>query len=208
MDDLPTRLAHHLAQPLPAGAAWSRFAPELTYGRHSGPREHDAQQAAVIALLFPEKDDWVIPLTLRPSHMAAHAGQVCLPGGVLEPNESHEQAAIRELREELATCPDDLQILGRLSPIYVFGTNFYVSPFVAATKSRPSFQPNPHEVEEVVELPLSVLCDRRNHGSHAISRGPLCFQVPHILCNGHRIWGATSMMLAELMMVVSAAQRK
>src|SRR5687768_11349335 len=99
--DLKERLTARLARSLPGRAAWARCEPPLAYGRHAGPAPDAARQAAVMALLYRDGDEWRVPLTLRPEHFTEHAGQICFPGGGIEPGETCETAALRELEEEL-----------------------------------------------------------------------------------------------------------
>ena len=122
-DDLEERLARRLAEPLPGRAAWMRCEPRLAFGRHAGPAPDNARRAAVMALLYWDGDQWRVPLTLRPEHFTEHAGQICFPGGGMDPGESPEQAAVREIDEELQIRPDDVTIVGRLSELYIFVTN-------------------------------------------------------------------------------------
>src|SRR5690606_9786945 len=115
---LPEQLARRLQQgQLPGRKAQARFEPLLSYGRHFGPPRYDARPAAVIALLFPAEGDWHLPLVLRPARLAAHGGQIGLPGGVVEPGESAQQAALRELEEELGVPPGAVHTIGELSPL-------------------------------------------------------------------------------------------
>ena len=95
-----SRLSHQLNQKLPGAAAQARFAPQLGYGRHFGPPAHDARQAAVLAVFCDDQDSMFVPLTLRSEHLKDHGGQISLPGGVLEGQETPDQGALRELEEE------------------------------------------------------------------------------------------------------------
>jgi 8-oxo-dGTP pyrophosphatase MutT (NUDIX family) len=200
-NNLAELLESRLARELPGKKAQGRFAPELCYGRHHGPAAPDARAAAVLVLLYPHEGQWQLPLTLRPAHMIDHAGQICFPGGVTESGETPEHAALRELEEELGVPADGIRLAGRLSPIYVFASNFQVTPCVAVASHRPVFQPNTHEVADVIELPVSALLDEGNYGEHSIQRRGLSFRAPHIQHGSHIIWGATSMMLGELIAI-------
>jgi 8-oxo-dGTP pyrophosphatase MutT (NUDIX family) len=115
------------------------------------------------------------------------------------------QTALREFEEELGTPPATLQVLGQLTPIYVFVSGFEVTPVVAVSEKMLTFDPNPHEVSAVVELPLSDLCDPRCRGRHAIERRGLRFTVPHFAIAGQRVWGATSLILAEFLALLNCA---
>jgi 8-oxo-dGTP pyrophosphatase MutT (NUDIX family) len=153
LDDLhlPDRLSQRMAARLPGPAARASMAPQLSYGRHEGPAAGDARQAAVLLLLFRAENRWWFPLTVRPDSLTSHAGQVSLPGGQVDPGESAEDAARRELGEELGVDPPDLRFLGRLTPLYVYASNFLVTPCIAATDHRPGFAPNPMEVANLCE---------------------------------------------------------
>jgi 8-oxo-dGTP pyrophosphatase MutT (NUDIX family) len=187
---------------LPGRAAQARFEPQLSYGRHFGPAPDDVRQAAVMMLLFPQADDWRLPLVLRPANLAHHAGQIGLPGGMVEPGESSFPAALRELEEELGVPPRHVQQIGSLSTLYVYGTNFLVTPWLAWTHERPQFRPSAAEVDEVVELSLADLVDHQRVGRfHRQIRG-ISFSAPALCIGEHCVWGATAMMLAELAAVV------
>ena len=200
--NLPDKLLKRLSRPLPGRKAQARFSPELSYGRHRGPIAFNARHAAILALIYPVGDGWSIPLTLRPDHLPSHASQVCFPGGMSESDETSEQTALRELEEELGVVADDIRLLGKLSPVYVFASNFWVTPVVGLTTEAPRFTPNPSEVAEIVVLSIDSLMDEASYGDHTIDRRSIRFRAPHIACGCHRIWGATSMMLGELVEVI------
>ncbi len=205
--DLPERLARRLACPLPGRAAQARFEPELSCGRHFAPPRPDARAAAVALLLYRQGEDWYIPLTRRVATLAAHAGQISLPGGTVEAGESPEDAALRELREELGTTGDGIELVGRLSPLYLFVTNYSITPCVAVARARPGFAPAADEVAELLELPLAVLLDPAARGQHVHEHRGLRMLVPHIAWRGHKIWGATGMILGEFAAAVEEVCR-
>jgi 8-oxo-dGTP pyrophosphatase MutT (NUDIX family) len=182
------------------------MSPEMTYGRHAGPAPCTARQAAVMLLLFQRNGRWHLPLTERPATLARHAGQISLPGGSLDAGENSEQAALRELNDELG-IDGGLALLGKLADCYVFASDFLVTPWVAAADFEPHWQPHDCEVERVVELPLDALLDDQNYRQITIERGPLTFQAPCIEVDDVYIWGATSVILAELADVLKQLDR-
>lgn len=195
-------LRRRLDTPRRNRAAWPSFCPDLTYGRHRGPAPPDFRPAAVVALLYPHRGEWHVPLTLRPTHLNDHAGQVSLPGGAKEAGETDEQCALREMDEELGVADDGIRVVGRLPELYVYASNFFVQPFVAVTGETPEFLPNPIEVEELLEIPIAHLFDTANYCSHTITRRAVTFGAPSILYRSHHIWGATAMILSELTRVL------
>lgn len=196
--ELPERLAARLRQPLPGWVAQARYQPELSFGRHLGPAPSHARPAAVLVLLYPSLGQWHVPLTLRTVHMPDHAGQVSLPGGLIEPGENSREAALREFSEELGAPADDIDVLGQLSTLYLFASNYQVIPWVGAVKAAPLWNPSRREVDRLLEVPLAHLADPANTGRTERSQRGLRFFAPCFCWQSQRIWGATSMILAEL----------
>jgi 8-oxo-dGTP pyrophosphatase MutT (NUDIX family) len=152
----------------------------------------------VAILLFRRDGRWHLPLTERPATLARHAGQISLPGGVIEAGESSFAAVQRELHEELGFHEAHLEI-GRLADCYVFASDFLVTPWILAThEPNICWRPHDREVQAVVELPLETLLDERAIGRTTIERGPLVFSAPCLKFGATCIWGATSVILGEL----------
>src|SRR5437870_143973 len=91
-----------LQQPLPGVAAHTRLAPRPRAAWPAGINPARLRHAAGLVLLFPIDDRAHVALTVRAETLERHGGQVSLPGGVLEPGETFEQAALREAHEEIA----------------------------------------------------------------------------------------------------------
>lgn len=216
MDSLsPERLADLLTQrlrgnePLPR----SRLTPDLSYGRHQGPVPAHRRLAAVAVALYRDSNlGWVLPLTLRPDTLQHHAGQVCLPGGQIEPREDAYQASIREFKEELGVTPVVTRCCGELSTQYVYASGNLVHPVVMIIQppDRP-WTPDPLEVHEVISLPLDVVCDpahrRRMVKQKAVTlrtqqTDQLEFHAGTIEYQGHLVWGATALILDQLAQIL------
>jgi len=202
IDDLPSRLAKRLARPVASRPGLSRFAAAMNYGRQLGPPPPDSRQAAVLLLLYRHSNRWYLPLTLRPDHLPDHGGQISLPGGVRENGEPCRTTALRELEEEIHVSADQVEIVGRLARTYVFSTNYRICSWVAVSRSRPAMRPNPAEVVEIFEVPLAHLLDPANHGHRRLQEGRLSLTAPHISWQGHHIWGATGIILGQLIAVL------
>src|SRR5207247_6368318 len=107
------RLRAALGGGLPGRAAQRAMAHRLTYGRHHGPVPDDARRAAVLVVVHRGLTAWSIPAILRPETMKSHAGQVSLPGGLIETEETVVQTALREVEEALGAPPAALEVLGQ-----------------------------------------------------------------------------------------------
>ncbi|HMC11914.1 MAG TPA: CoA pyrophosphatase, partial [Pirellulaceae bacterium] len=172
--------------------------------RHHGPVPDDARRAAVLLALHRTPPGWSIPAILRPETMKTHAGQVSLPGGLIETDETVTQTAMREFEEELGATSAELKVIGQLTTVYVFVSGFEVTPLVAVSGKPLTFNPNPHEVAEMVELALAELSDPARRGQHVIERRGFRFTVPHFAIAGQHVWGATSLILAEFVALLNS----
>jgi 8-oxo-dGTP pyrophosphatase MutT (NUDIX family) len=201
------RVRRRLTEPPPGRFAQRTFEPELGYGRHFGPPPHDARRAAVMLLIYPVDDVPTVPLIVRPKDLSSHGGQISLPGGLIEPGETSFAAAERELNEELGVSPADVEPLGPLTPLYIFGTKFDVDPWLGVARRRPMFAPNEAEVAELLEVPLAHLCDGANHRRRRQTIRGLEQEVPYLAWHNHGIWGATAMILGELIALEREARQ-
>jgi 8-oxo-dGTP pyrophosphatase MutT (NUDIX family) len=139
-------------------------------------------------------------LTRRRDDLQSHAGQVSFPGGRREDGESLQTTALRETFEEVGILPTELALLGRLSSLYIPPSDYEVHPFVAWYKNgRPLFTPQESEVAEILEVPLSHLLDPATRLEEPWEIRSYQLNVPFYLVSGHKVWGATAMMLSEFL---------
>ena len=199
------QLRVELAKPLPGRTAHRSASVELAYGRHQGPLPPTVSRAAVLVLLVPVGDSWVLPLTVRNHQLRHHAGQISFPGGRLENGEDVFTAAIREAEEEIGLRPDQVEVIGQLSPLHVFASRFHVTPVVAVANETVDYTVNETEVERVLELPTGDIQLSRDFKE--ISFGDLSFRGPSIRMEAWEIWGATAMMLAELAVILENVKK-
>jgi 8-oxo-dGTP pyrophosphatase MutT (NUDIX family) len=195
---IETFLRRRLTAALPGAEAHLRFAPRPQRETwRPDDRPATARRAAALILLYPGEHGATIPLTVRHSDLPHHPGQVSLPGGRIDAEESAESAALRETHEEIGVEPDRVRVLGPLSSLWVIVSNHLVQPFVGVSDTRPEFQLAAREVEELVELPLANLHDITRIGWERRLRDGVDVAYPYFKLAGHQVWGATAMILGE-----------
>lgn len=152
--------------------------------------------AAVLIAVTDRAEPGVI-LTHRPPDMRAHPGQVAFPGGKLDPGEDAVEAALREAHEELAIVASNVRVIGA-SDRYITGTGYDVTPVLGLVPPDLPIIPNPHEVAAWFEAPLGFVLDPANHVQKEAEWLGRTRPYIEIEWHGHRIWGITAAILANL----------
>ena len=159
-----------------------------------------------MALFYPGADNATqFLLILRKSHPKdVHSNQIGFPGGKVEENDSNiEETALRETHEEVGVLPKKIEIVRSLSEIYIPPSNFEVFPFLGLYRKSEPFVPQKSEVEALVEVRLSDFMDDSNLFTENLTTSYAeNVAVPAFKLNGYTVWGATSMMLSEIRMLL------
>ncbi len=163
-----------------------------------------ARKAAGLALLYPRGDDTALLLTVRGAHLANHRGQVSLPGGALEAGESVEDAALREAEEEVGLSRAAVSIRLHLTPLHIPVSAYVLHAVVATSATPPDVKPAAGEVDRVVEVVLSGLAGGSGLSVELREREGSVIEVPYFELGGAKLWGATAMVVAELLAVLGA----
>ena len=169
---------------------------------HKPTEDPDARPAAVLLLVFPREGEYYVHVQKRSRRLKSHAGEACFPGGKPKPQDENLLAtALREAHEEEDINPEDVTILGRLNDTLT-RTGYSMKVFVGTIPQPYSYSLNPQEVDEVVDVPLSVLQNPANWREEARwIDGELT--VAHSYSYGpHIIYGATAKVMHEFLNVV------
>ncbi|MBL7802157.1 MAG: CoA pyrophosphatase [Saprospiraceae bacterium] len=210
-DPFILQLREKLAGPLPGRAAQYRMASmrRLQELDDTPIPPLDARVACVLHLLHRrhEHDDWRTVLIQRTTNPRdRHSGQISFPGGRWEESDGDDlaAAALREAHEEIGVSPLEVELIGRLTDLYIPVSNFLVHPFVGVLLGRPEFQPQPGEVENILTPPIRQLNDplNRKMTDISIAQGLTIREVPYFDVEGHVLWGATAMILSEFFAIL------
>jgi 8-oxo-dGTP pyrophosphatase MutT (NUDIX family) len=154
---------------------------------------------AVLVLLYCRNQEIYLVLTKRRDDLHSHAGQISFPGGRQEDSETLLTTALRETEEEVGVPTTAVQSLGQLTTIYIPPSGFLVHPFVGWYENGgpPQFIPSEDEVAQIIEVPLATLLDPKTAVSEPWDFKGHKVMVPYYAIQGHKVWGATAIMLSE-----------
>ena len=175
---------------------------EMRRSNNGSGLKKDTRKSAVLILFYPIDNIPHIAMIKRAPDNTVHSGQISFPGGKVEKIDgSLEATALREANEEVGIMQESVKVIGQLTKLYIPPSNFDVFPFVGYSDSRPNFVTN-HEVDKLMEVKLSDLLDANNRTYNTIThRDGNEFVVPSYSIQDEVIWGATGMILGELMEV-------
>ncbi len=198
-----TRLIFALEGPLPGEKAQMKMAPRGP--GHRAPHNHPTRQSAVLALIHLSDGALSLPFTLRPTNLGHHGGEISLPGGGVEAcDQTMAATALRETEEELGISIADVAILGKLTPLYIAPSRNIVHPYIGWLPALPALNPDPREVDAVLDVPLARLLDRSSLDVHLWRRNGEKRSAPCYRIGDAHIWGATAMILSELLTVIQS----
>lgn len=201
------KLSEALSKQLPGLIAHLQLAPDerkkdlANFSYPSSPKH-----GAVLILIFEEGNQLKILFILRSIYNGIHSGQISFPGGQKDSTDKNLlQTALRETYEEIGISVKMNNILGSLSPIYIPPSNFLVTPFIGYLDKIPLLKPDFNEVQKVLKISLETLLESETmQVKEVMSRNNKTILAPCFYVNEVKIWGATAMILNELLYIVKA----
>lgn len=150
------------------------------------------RRAAVLLPLFEEHGDGYVLFTRRTDTVEHHKGQISLPGGSEDASDAGPLAtALRETEEELGIPPDRIEILGALDDVYTVVSGFVITPFVGVIPHPMPLRVNPHEIAEVLTVPISTFREPGRLRVEEREREGERIKVYFYYHDQYEIWGAT-----------------
>ncbi|MEI6049730.1 MAG: CoA pyrophosphatase [Bacteroidota bacterium] len=182
---------------------WQMASSDRMVKNFPGSPGKDARVAAVLILLYPYKGSIYTVLMQRPDYNGVHSGQISFPGGKQEPSDGNIiQTAIREANEETGVDPSKISVIGTLTPLFIPVSNMIVTPVIGWINTRPAFNHQEEEVVFLFDADLKALLDPSIVKTKPFNIKTETIEVKYFDYEGNMIWGATAMILYELLNIL------
>ncbi|MDP2040534.1 MAG: CoA pyrophosphatase [Algoriphagus sp.] len=204
------QLESALKAPLPGKQAQIKMSPvPIDMRRFEIDLPENHRKSGVLILFYPESESAFFPLIKRPEYAGFHSGQVAFPGGKMEISDANIiETALREAEEEVGIDRSQVQIMGCLSELFIPTSNFLVTPVIGFLEKRPDLVPEEKEVSRIIQAELSQLLRPEIRKQKILDLGQnLKLDTPYFEIDGEVVWGATAMILSELIHLLHSAGR-
>jgi len=184
---------------LPGSEAQQKMSPSI---RNHSDEKNDprlARDSSVLILFYQKGEKLYFPLIERTNGNHKHSGQISLPGGKYELSDKNlVETAIRETEEELGLLGEKIHIIGPITGLYIPISNFQVQPIIAYYDDLPQFKADSFEVNQIIETEIQELFNKKNKHEEIIHKNGFEIKAPYYDVKGHKLWGATAMIVSEL----------
>ncbi|KAM5138432.1 peroxisomal coenzyme A diphosphatase NUDT7 [Mantella aurantiaca] len=131
------------------------------------------QKASVLLPLQIRQGRLYLILTVRSMKLNTMPGDVCFPGGRQDPSDQDEiETALRESKEEIGLCPNQVEVICRLLPYVTRSPVYLVTPVVGIVDDTFQPSPNPNEVTDILSVPLDLFLSIDHYTA-------IPFNIPH-----------------------------
>lgn len=198
-------LKNGLKAPLPGVESHLNMSPRPINRKRFDPiRPDNHRKGAVLLLFYPDQEEAFFPLIKRPVYDGVHSGQIALPGGKMELDDPDLIfTALREASEEVGVNPDKVEILGKMTDLYIAPSNFLVTPVLGFSNSKPDFLPEEKEVERIIQTTIRHLSSPEILKQKSLNvSNSFRLDTPYFDIENEVVWGATAMILGELLQIL------
>jgi 8-oxo-dGTP pyrophosphatase MutT (NUDIX family) len=200
INTLKNHLREKMSIELPGMVAHAQMTEDIRV-REMMKKDKTPRKAGVLILIYLYQNKLHVPMILRPIYEGVHSGQMAFPGGRYELEDKDLIAtALRETHEEVGVKIYREAVIGKLTDLYIPPSNSLVTPVVGLATHRPNFIADPREVAAIHEFPLSAFIDKNNRKEVSISlKHNYKIKTPGFVINDNIIWGASAMIMNELL---------
>ncbi len=202
-ESLPEMLLNRLTRPLPGSEAHLELTSMKRFRSFPIRPAPDTKKSGVLVLLYPDNHDIKTIFIQRPDYDGVHGGQVSFPGGKWERHDPDlVHTALRESQEEIGIRATHVRVLGTLTELFIPPSNFLVTPVVGWTDPITPLLPDPEEVVEILHISVYELIKPSTLQTKRVTAGDWQGEVPCFFVHDKIIWGATAMILNEMLDVI------
>jgi 8-oxo-dGTP pyrophosphatase MutT (NUDIX family) len=204
MDDFATRLKIEILKGLPGTEIqWQMASSDRMVKNFPRVPGKNARVAAVLILLYPDNGSIHTVFMQRHDYNGVHGGQISFPGGKKEPEDENViQTALREAQEETGVNPGKIGVIEILTPLFIPVSNMIVTPVIGWINEKPVFNHQPEEVVFLIDADLKILLDPSIVKTKPFEIRGEMLEVKYFDYDGNMIWGATAMILHELLIIL------
>jgi 8-oxo-dGTP pyrophosphatase MutT (NUDIX family) len=208
MNNFPEILREEILKGLPGTEVQLRMAPPdmhlMNFPKAPGPQ---TRIAAVLVLLYENQGDLSTVFIQRPDYDSVHGGQISFPGGMKESSD-HDlvQTALREANEEVGVEISRISVIGTLTPLFIPVSDILVTPVAGWIDEKPVYNIQAEEVVFLIEGSLEKLLDPSLVRIKVFKIRGQMRTIKYFDYNGNVIWGATAMILNELLEIMVRAR--
>ena len=165
------------------------------------------RRAAVLLLVGCHENQPCIVLSERAAHLRAHAAEIALPGGRIEPGESPEQGAVREANEEVGVDTNAVELFGRLDEAWSKARNHVVPVVGWYHAPMDDLSPTSNEVARVFLTPLARIARPEAHRIDIAEINGVTYENDVLDADTFDIYGLTADLVMDLLAWLGGTER-
>jgi 8-oxo-dGTP pyrophosphatase MutT (NUDIX family) len=197
--ELEARISRKVNAGLPGLTSHEKLVPPERRPHLWDPFPKNRKLAAVLTLLFEYEGYMSTLIIQRPTYPGVHSGQFAFPGGkVEEADRDFVHTALREAEEEVGIPQTRPKVHGELTRLYIPPSGFEVVPILGTLEKLPPLTLQPTEVQSTRIIKLKDLRKPGILREVPVQTRMGKVKVPAFILGNDIIWGATAMIINEI----------